>query len=107
MENIRLRVRKNISTPKEETVLDYATFGQLLEILKNKESKNRAKIKNIESWESLVSSVELITPHRNNLCHNRGTVDGDLDIDSKRIFVGSCNQIRNFCFQTVFEIVYR
>ena len=97
MENTKLRVRKNISTPKEETVLDYATFGQLLEILKNKESKNRAKIKNIESWEHLVSRIEELLPYRNRLSHNRGTIDGDLDVASKLIVVGNCNKIDEFC----------
>ena len=103
MENIRLRVGKNISTPKEETVLDYATFGQLLEILKNKESRTRAKNKKIESWENLISTIEMILPYRNQLSHNRGTVDGDLDIDSKLIVVGNCNKIDEFCYGILYK----
>ena len=103
MENIRLRVGKNISTPKEETVLDYATFGQLLEILKNKESRTRAKVRKIESWENLISTIEMILPYRNQLSHNRGTVDGDLDIDSKLIVVGNCNKIDEFCYGILYK----
>ena len=35
----KLRSEKNIRKPKEDTELDYATFGQLLDILKNKSLK--------------------------------------------------------------------
>ena len=97
IENTKSRDGKNIQKPREETVLDYATFGQLLDILKNKESKNRVKIKKLDSHENLIQKIEIILPYRNQLSHNRGTIDGDLDINSKAIVVGLCNEIDEFC----------
>jgi hypothetical protein len=103
MENTKLRDGKNIRIPKEETELDYATFGQLLEILKNKETKNRVKIKKLESHENLIQRIEIILPYRNQLDHGRGTINGDLDINTKCIVVGVCNEIDEFCSAILYQ----
>ena len=103
MENTKLRDGKNIQRPKEETELDYATFGQLLEILKNKETKNRVKIKNFESQENLIKKIEMILPYRNQLDHARGTINGDLNTNSKCIVVGICNEIDEFCSVILYQ----
>jgi hypothetical protein len=103
MENTKLRDGKNIQRPKEETELDYATFGQLLEILKNKETKNRVKIKNFESQENLIKKIEMILPYRNQLDHARGTINGDLNTNSKYIVVGICNEIDEFCSVILYQ----
>jgi len=103
MENTKLRDGKNIQRPKEETELDYATFGQLLEILKNKETKNRVKIKNFESQENLIKKIEMILPYRNQLDHARGTINGDLHTNSKYIVVGICNEIDEFCSVILYQ----
>ena len=103
MEDTKLRSEKNIRTPAMETELDYATFGQLLDILKNKETQNRAKIKKIGTYDSLIKNIEVLLPYRNELDHVRGTVDGDLEISAKCIVVGICTQIDTFCS----NILYR
>jgi hypothetical protein len=99
----KLRSEKNIRKPKEDTELDYATFGQLLDILKNKETQNRVKIKKIDAYDSLIKNIDLLLPLRNELDHVRGTVDGDLEISAKCIVVGICTHIDEFCS----EILYR
>jgi hypothetical protein len=99
----KLRSEKNIRKPKEDTELDYATFGQLLDILKNKETQNRVKIKKIDAYDSLIKNIDLLLPFRNELDHVRGTVDGDLEISAKCIVVGICTHIDEFCS----EILYR
>jgi hypothetical protein len=65
--------------------------------LKNKETKNRVKIKNFESQENLIKKIEMILPYRNQLDHARGTINGDLNTNSKCIVVGICNEIDEFC----------
>lgn len=99
----KLRSEKNIRKPKEDTELDYATFGQLLDILRNKETKNRVKIKKIDAYDSLVKHIEMLLPYRNELDHVRGTVDGDLEISAKWVVVGMCTHIDEFCS----DILYR
>jgi hypothetical protein len=103
MENTKLRDGKNIRIPKEETELDYATFGQLLEILKNKETKNRVKIKKLDSHENLIQRIEIILPYRNQLDHGRGTINGDLEINTKCIVVGVCNEIDEYCTAILYQ----
>ena len=103
MENKKLRDGKNIRIPKEETEFDYATFGQLLEILKNKETRNRVKIKKIVALENLIQKIEIILPYRNELDHVRGTTNGDLDINTKCIVVGICNEIDEFSTALLYQ----
>jgi len=103
MEDTKLRSEKNIRTPTMETELDYATFGQLLDVLKNKETQNRVKIKKIDAYDSLIKNIDLLLPYRNELDHSRGTVDGDLELSAKCVVVGICTQIDEFCS----NILYR
>ena len=103
MEDTKLRSEKNIRTPTIETELDYATFGQLLDVLKNKETQNRVKIKKIDAYDSLIKNIDLLLPYRNELDHSRGTVDGDLELSAKCVVVGICTQIDEFCS----NILYR
>ena len=103
MDDIKLRDKKNISSPKEETELDYATFGQLIEILRNKETTNRVKRKNIEGLSDLIRKIEVILPYRNQLDHSRGTVNGDLEPNTKLIVYGICNEIDTFCSSILYK----
>ena len=93
MDNRKSKQNKKISSPKEKTELDYADMGNLLTILQNRETKKRAKSKNMVQFDDFISKIGIIMDYRNQLAHNRGLIDGDLEKTSKMICVGLCNEI--------------
>jgi hypothetical protein len=103
IELTKIKQSKNIHVPQEKTELDYATIGHLITIMKNKETKKRAKSQNIESFSELIIKCELILPYRNQLDHSRDLIDGDLHAPQKMIVVGICVEIDTLCV----NILYR
>tara|TARA_Y100001936_G_C16037733_1_gene649605 strand:- start:86 stop:1651 length:1566 start_codon:yes stop_codon:yes gene_type:complete len=97
IELTKIKQRRKISPPLEETELDFSNMGHLIKILENKETKNRAKSKNIESLSDLITKLDIVNEYRNQLAHHRGLIDGDLPIEKKMILVGLCNEINMFC----------
>jgi len=97
MDNRKNKQNRKISSPKEETELDYADMGNLLMILQNRETKKRVKSKNIVQFDDFVTKIGLVMDYRNQLAHNRGLINGDLEIKTKGICVGLCHEIDKFC----------
>ena len=103
MDNRKSKQNKKISSPKEKTELDYADMGNLLTILQNRETKKRAKSKNMVQFDDFISKIGIIMDYRNQLAHNRGLIDGDLEKTSKMICVGLCNEIDTFCVNVLYR----
>ena len=103
IELTKSKQRRKISSPKEETELDYSNMGHLIKILENKETKNRTKSKNIEQIDDLITKLGIVNDYRNQLAHNRDLVDGDLPFNTKMILVGLCNEIDTFCAHVLYR----
>jgi tetratricopeptide (TPR) repeat protein len=92
----RKKDEKLLYEPINEHELDKITFGQLIKILENRNTRKIIQERGIYNLDDVLRHLILISEYRNPLDHSKGLVDGDLAKNYKIFVISNCMIIAEF-----------